>query len=361
MQKRRKMRAAALLILTILGASLISGCGKKEQTAPMNDYEKGTVEKTVGGVTFSVPSRWSVSEESGDRLVAVASDDAGTEAVFTFEYLRAEKSGVNAIIVDEVLSSASERYGFSTGVYLPTVVGEITSAKTGVYTRRAYEGETVGAFAGNGKTEAAGSGGDAAEAEVSEHGLIVPIAGEGCFFLRKTIASGVYDAFEADYSAIESSIVLPENASDDGSVSVEGTTLAESVTELSDSVTLRLAVIEYEGGRLSFLQDFSFLDMAGMSALYGEAYENARTVSSDVLASSTLTIHFISRLCTTVYDLEKRSEVVYATDEDGNVFFTAPAWLTEEAPLDPADPADALAKYRSAWEDFLSENGEYFR
>ena len=326
----------ALILAAVLCAGLFSGCGKKEQTTQRNDFAKGTVEKTVGGVTFSLPESWKIEEESGGRLVAAAKDDAGTEAVFTFEYLSAGKGGVNAIIADELLEAAAERYGFSPAVYLPTVVGEIDSAKTGVYTRK----ET---------------GADGSETEVSERGLLIPIAGEGCFLMRKTVASDVYDAFEADFDAIWDSIVLPENAADDGSVSVDGTTIAESVTELSDTIRLRLAVIEYEGGRTSLLQDFSFVDTAAMSALFEEAHKNSMAVQSDALASSTLVIHFISRLYTSVRDLQSGSEIIYATDEDGNVLFEAPAWLTEEAPLDPADPSDALAKYREAWESFLNE------
>jgi len=89
-KRNRKNIWKRLGVLFLAAALLVPGtlaCGaKKVQDTQMNAYENGTTPMVLGDVRFEVPSDWKAEETGEGRLVAVATDDAGTDVAFTFTY-----------------------------------------------------------------------------------------------------------------------------------------------------------------------------------------------------------------------------------------------------------------------------------
>lgn len=240
-------RGAALALAGLLAACSLAGCGlKKVQDTQMDAYKNGTARMVLNDVSFQVPSDWKAEETADGRLVAVATDDAGTDVVFTFTYTEVEEPMKNANLVDSVLAYESEAVGYPASEWVTTGFQNVDEAKTVSCT-----------YVVN-------------EVTYTEEGLAVPIAGKACFIVRKTIIDGLYDAFKDDYQQIISSIELPENADDD---SAAGKAYTEIITEdytLPSGTTLHAALATND------LDD-------GLTYIYELSGTNGNTLSCDLI------------------------------------------------------------------------------
>lgn len=242
-----KKHLFARIITGLMVLGLISGCGlHKVQDTQMDAYKNGTTRMSLGDVHFNVPSEWKAEETADGRLVAVATDDAGTDVVFTFTYTTPEAPAKNEQLVEDVLNYESAAVGYP-----------------------ASEWETA-PFKGVDEAKKVSCTYVVDEVTYTEEGVAVPIAGKSCFIVRKTIIDGLYDAFENDYQKILESIELPENASDD---SVAGKTYNEIITEdyvLPSGTTFHAALANND------LDD-------GLTYLYELSGTNENTISSDLI------------------------------------------------------------------------------
>lgn len=212
----------------------------------MDAYQNGTTRMSLGDVHFEVPSDWKAEETADGRLVAVATDDAGTDVVFTFTYTQSEEPEKNDQLVEDVLSYESAAIGYPASEWVTSPFQGVEDAKTVSCT-----------YVVN-------------EVTYDEEGLAVPIGGTACFIVRKTIIDGLYDAFEDDYQHIINSIELPENAADD---SVAGKTYNEIISEdyvLPSGTTLHAALAEND------LDD-------GLTYFYVLSGTNGNTLSCDLI------------------------------------------------------------------------------
>ncbi len=240
-------KRCALALAGLLVINLLTGCGlHKVQDTQMDAYENGTTRMSLGDVHFEVPSDWKAEETADGRLVAVATDDAGTDVVFTFTYTQPEQPEKNSQLVEDVLGYESAAIGYPASEWVTTPFQGVEDAKTVSCTYVVKE------------------------VTYDEQGLAVPIGGTACFIVRKTIIDGLYDAFEDDYQHILNSIELPENASDD---SAAGKAYSEIITEdyvLPSGTTLHAALAEND------LDD-------SLTYIYELSGTNGNTLSCDLI------------------------------------------------------------------------------
>ncbi len=234
--KKRGLLAwtAALMMsvcLTACGAQN-AAIGATEQKAQMDAYKNGTSRMVLGEVTFEVPSDWKAEENQEGRLVAVATDEAGTDVAFTFTYTEAEEPTKNHDLVDQTLESGSAIVGYPADQWKTTGFQDVKEAKTGTYT---YTVDDV---------------------TYDETGIAIPIGGKGCLVIRKTIVDGDYDAFQNDYDYIVRSIKLPEKAGDDHAAGMEYSSLYDASYTLPSGTELSASVAENdEDDTISYLYE----------------------------------------------------------------------------------------------------------
>ncbi len=248
-----KKRGILACTAVVLACSSFFGCGDKkgvtdatEQRAQMDAYQNGTAKMVLGEVTFEVPSDWKAEENEEGRLVAVATDDDGTDVAFTFTYSETEEPTKNHDLVDQTLETGAAIVGYPADQWKTTGFQDVAEAKSGTYTYT-VDGVTY-----------------------DETGLAIPIGGKGCLVIRKTIVDGNYDAFQDDYDYIIRSIKLPEKAGDDHAAGMEYSSLYETSYTLPSGTQLSASVAEND-------EDDS------LSYLYELSGDNANTLSCDTI------------------------------------------------------------------------------
>lgn len=237
MKKGGALVCAAVLVMSVC----LTACkeqkvtiGATEQTTQMDAYKNGTSKMVLGEVTFEVPSDWKAEENQEGRLVAVATDDAGTDVAFTFTYTEAEEPIKNHDLVDQTLENGSAIVGYPADQWKTTGFQDVKEAKTGTYTYT-VDGVTY-----------------------DETGIAIPIGGKGCLVIRKTIVDGDYDAFQNDYDYIVQSIKLPEKAGDDHAAGLEYSSLYDASYTLPSGTGLSASVAENdEDDTISYLYELS--------------------------------------------------------------------------------------------------------